>query len=280
VEGISPLTPLNEVPLLLLLSLAFSAEPSPRNALLQDARRSGEFLVVLGAPNPETGERMKAAAEGLRLRRGGGITFLEATDATEADYARPLVVLAGTIRSNPWIARVASALPLSVSSNGIQLRETLYADPRDSLQLVYPSPFPEGKLVYLFTGNSDEAVLDALTAERRGDFQIRRAGTAVVLGRFETTEPDPRKFASSRSRGDTRRLRPQGGRNECASRRTLRSGLLPEIASIPASSTRARDQRHASGPFRRCPATRFPPRAPSERLLVERWLESRFPIHA
>jgi len=84
VEGISRLI---SVPMLLLLSLAAYGEPAPRNALLQDARRSGEFLVVLGGQSPEVELRMREVAEGLRFRRRGSFKFLEASEATDADLA-------------------------------------------------------------------------------------------------------------------------------------------------------------------------------------------------
>lgn len=172
------------MPFLLLLALAALEEPSPRAALLRDFRRSGDFVAILGAESPETEARMRAALLNLPLRGRGTLLILDAAEATEAALARAGVILAGTVRSNPWIGKVAGRLPLGVGEKGIRLRQTLYDSIGDSLQLLYPSPFQPGKPLFLFTGNGDEAVLDALTAPRRGDFQIRRHGATLVLGRF------------------------------------------------------------------------------------------------
>jgi len=130
------------------------------------------------------GEKLRAAARSLDVRRQGALTFLDASKAKETDLARGGVVLVGTTRSNPWIARIARGLPVVVDEAGIRLRGKIYGGAGDSLQIVYPSPFRAAALLYVITGNSDEAVLDALGYRRRGDFQIRRDGATVVLGRF------------------------------------------------------------------------------------------------
>jgi len=139
------------------------------------------------------GEKFRDAAGGLEASRRPALTFLEASEANEADLARGSVVLVGTARSNPWIAKIASGLPVAVDERGIRLRGKVYGGTRDSLQLVYRSPFRAAALLYLITGNSDEAVLEALGSRRRGDFQIRREGTTLVLGRFRddwSLDPD------------------------------------------------------------------------------------------
>ncbi|MGH9388607.1 MAG: hypothetical protein ACRD1Z_03260, partial [Vicinamibacteria bacterium] len=172
------------MPILLFVALVSFEEPSSRTTLLQGFRRSEGFLVVSGASSPEMRERMKAAAQSLGVRRPGALTFLEASEATQADVARGSVVLVGTPRSNPWIARIASGLPVAVDEKGIRFRGKVYDGSRDSLQLLYPSPFRAAALLLLITGNSDEAVLETLAYQRRGDFQIRREGATLVFGRF------------------------------------------------------------------------------------------------
>lgn len=172
------------MPILLFLALVSFEDPSSRSALLQGHRRSADLLVVLGASSPGMEEKLRTATRSLDARRQGTLTFLEASEARETDLARSGVVLVGTIRSNPWIARIASGLPVVVDETAIRLRGKIYDGARDSLQLVYPSPFRAAALLSLITGNSDEAVLEALGSRRRGDFQIRRDGTTLVLGRF------------------------------------------------------------------------------------------------
>ena len=172
------------MPIVLLVALVSFEDPSSRSALLQGFRRSENFLVVLGAESSEMREKMNAAAQNPGVRRPGALTFLEASDSKEADLACGDVLLIGTARSNPWIGRIGSGLPVAVDETGIRVRGKVYDGPRDSLQLVYRSPFRPAGLVLLFTGNSDEAVLEALAHRRRGDFQIRREGTTLVLGRF------------------------------------------------------------------------------------------------
>ncbi len=149
-------------------------------------------------------EKLKTAARSLDSRRQGTLTFLAATEARETDLAHRGVVLVGTARSNPWIARIASGLPLAIDEKAIRLRGKVYDGARDSLQLVYPSPFRATALVFLVTGNSDEAVLDALGSRRRGDFQIRREGTTLVLGRFrDDWSLDPEEIRELESADET-----------------------------------------------------------------------------
>jgi hypothetical protein len=146
---------------------------------------------------------MRARARRLAARPQGEVTFLEASEAKERDLDRPGVILVGTPRANPWIARIAGKLPLPVDEKGIRLRGKFYDGPRDSLQLLYPSPFPPRAPLWLFTGNSDEAVLEALEHRRRGDYQIRREGRILVLGRFrDDWSLDPAELRDLESAGE------------------------------------------------------------------------------
>jgi len=148
-------------------------------------------------------EKLRTAARSLDARRQGTLTLLEASEAKETDLARRGVVLVGTVRSNPWIARIANGFPVAVDEKAIRLRGKVYDGARDSLQLVYPSPFRAAALLSMITGNSDEAVLDALGSRRRGDFQIRRDGTTLVLGRFrDDWSLDPEEIRELESADD------------------------------------------------------------------------------
>ncbi len=229
------------------------------------------------------GERLREAARNLEVRRQGGLTFLEASEATETDLARGGVVLVGTARSNPWIARIASRLPVAVDESGIRLRGKLYDGARDSLQLVYPSPFRAAALLYLVTGNSDEAVLEALGCRRRGDFQIRRDGSTLVLGRFrDDWSLDPEEVRQLESADETS-FQDFARRNDAMRARAEELfGLLPpspelEVRLYPSLEHKGLvtdDTRPAHIDGLRLHAVMGVGREP-ERLLAERLLEAR-----
>jgi hypothetical protein len=230
-------------------------------------------------------ERMKAAAGSLDVRRHGALTLLEAAGAKETDLARAGVVLVGTARSNPWIARIVSGLPVTVDETGIHLRGKIYDGARDSLQLVYPSPFRSTALLFLITGNSDDAVLEALGHRRRGDFQIRRDGTTLVLGRFrddwsldpaeigELESTDEASFENFTLRSDKMHARAE------ALFGTLPMPPLPEVRLYPSLEHKGLvtdDTRpaHFDGPRLHAVVGAG---AEPERLLAERLLEARIP---
>jgi len=271
------------VTILLFFALVFLEEPSSRSTLLQGHRRSADLLVVLGASSPGMGERLRSAARSLEVRRQGALTLLEASEAKETDLARGGVVLVGTARSNPWIARIASGLPIAVDEAGIRLRGKVYDGARDSLQLVYPSPFRAAALLFLITGNSDEAVLEALGYRRRGDFQIRREGTTLVLGRFrddwsldpeevrELENADGASFEDFSRRSNATRARTEDlfGPLPASSFADVRLYPSLEHKGLVTDDTRPA---HFDGP--RLHAVVEVGREP-ERLLAERLLESR-----
>jgi hypothetical protein len=260
-------------------------EPSSRSALLQAYRRPADVLVVLGASSPGMEEKLRTAARSLDVRRHGVLTFLEASEARETDLARGGVVLVGTARSNPWIARLARRLPVAVDETGIRLRQKVYDGPRDSLQLVYPSPFRPAGLLLLFTGNSDEAVLEALEHRRRGDFQIRRSGTTLVLGRFrddwsldpaevrelETAEEPSREVFARKADEIRRRVAELLGPLPPSPNLAVRLYPSLEHKGLVTDDTRPA---HFDGSFLHAAAgTGTEP----ERLLAERVLETRIP---
>jgi hypothetical protein len=268
------------LPVLLFLALALLEDPSPRSALLRESRRTGEFLVVIGASSAEMEGRMRAAAESLRRR--GTIALLGATEAKEADLARPGVILVGTPRSNPWVRKAAESLPIPPGEDGIRLRDTVYTRARDSLQLVYPSPFHPDGLLTLFTGNSDAAVLDSLASERRGDFHLRREKTTLVLGRFrDDWSLDPQEILDLENEpappAETFTLRLQEARSRF-------SGLFGSTPPLPELRLHASLERkglatentkpaHLDGSLLHAVASAAEP----ERLVLERWLEPRIP---
>jgi hypothetical protein len=274
------------VPIFLFLALLTVEGPSSRSALLHGYRRSPDplvHLVVLGASSPGMEEKLRTAARSLDARRQGTLTFLEASKARETDLARPGVVLVGTARSNPWIAKIASGLPVAVDETAIRLRGKVYDGTRDSLQLVYPSPFLAAALLVLVTGNSDEAVLEALGSRRRGDFQIRREGKTLVLGRFrDDWSLDPEEVRELES-GDGPSLEDFGRRTDETRRRVAELfGPLPpspelEVRLYPSLEHKGLvtdDTRpaHFDGP--RLYAVMGVGTEP-ERLLAERLLEDR-----
>jgi len=270
------------VPILLFLALVSLEEPASRSTLLRDQRCAPDVLVVLGASSPGMGERLRAAARSLDVRRQGEIRFLEASEAEETDLSRGGVVLVGTTRANPWIARVATAVPVAVDEAGIRLRGKFYGGARDSLQLVYPSPFRAGALLSVVTGNSDEAVLDALGYRRRGDFQIRREGATLALGRFrDDWSLDPAEVRELESAGEGSEDFQRGIQKTRARVEDLFGRLpmpsIPEVRLYPSlehkglvtDDTRAA---HIDGP--RLHAVAGVGTEP-ERLVAERLLESR-----
>ena len=157
--------------------------------------------------------------------------------------------------------------------------------PRDSLQLVYPSPFRAAALLSIITGNSDEAVLDALAFRRRGDFQIRRDGATLVLGRFRddwSLDPDEVRELESADEASIedfrRRIQVMRARTEDLFG-PLPTAPLPEVRLYPNLEHKGLvtdDTRpaHFDGP--RLHAVVGVGTEP-ERLLLERLLESRIP---
>jgi hypothetical protein len=195
------------------------------------------------------------------------------------------VLLVGTPRANPWVAKIAGKLPLTVDGKGIRLRGKVYDGPRDSLQLLYPSPIRPPALLWLFTGNSDEAVLEALEHRRRGDYQIRRGGELLVLGRFkEDWSLDPAELRDFESAEQPSREELVRGADEIRRRITELLGPLPstpplEVRLYPSLEHKGLltdDTRpaHLEGSLLHAVFGRG---TEPERLLAERLLEGRIP---
>jgi hypothetical protein len=271
------------VPIVLLLAIVSFEDPKSRSALLQENRRSPDLLVVVGASSSGMEEKLRTASRSLLVRRQGALTFLDASEADEADLARGGVVLVGTARSNPWIGRIAGGLPVAIDERGIRVRGKLYDGARDSLQLVTPSPIRAAALLSLVTGNSDEAVLGALAYRRRGDFQIRREGTTLVLGRFrEDWSLDPEEV---RDLENAHEAPFDDFASRTARARARAEELFGPLETLPPADVRlypslehkglvTDDTRPAHFDGSRLHAVVGVGTEP-ERLLVERWLEPR-----
>jgi hypothetical protein len=148
-----------------LLALLFLAEPLAAR----------ELLVVYGGIEPARPEELARNVGGFRF---DSVRVLDAESATRDDLARGALALVGTRASNRWLRELSPRVPLLA----------LQADERgDSIALRSPNPLNPEAPLFVVTGSSNGAVLDALSKRRRADVHVRRDGKTILL---RTLDPD------------------------------------------------------------------------------------------
>ena len=154
-----------------------------RQQLYERFFETRQLLVVYGAADTTTEQAYRHMAQRSPGRWRTVPDTRRAADVV--DLAAGAVMLIGTPRSNPHIARIAHQLPVSFETEAFTFAGIQYDDPSDVLTLVFPNPENTAYPLFLITGNQDTAVADqGQGLLRMYDYQVVREGNRIRLGHF------------------------------------------------------------------------------------------------
>jgi hypothetical protein len=156
-----------------------------RRELTRNYYESRRLLIVYGSGTPVAADYEAFAREYAASRSSWTITIRPDSEATQEELAETPVYLVGTPKSNRWIAKLATSLPIDFEENGFRFLDKSYDEPADVLKLFFPSPANKRFPLFLTTGNSDEHIRQHLGVRLRGDFQVLRAGKTLALGSYK-----------------------------------------------------------------------------------------------
>ncbi|MDZ4699159.1 MAG: hypothetical protein SH809_05575 [Rhodothermales bacterium] len=154
-----------------------------RQQLYERFFETRQLLVVYGAADTTTEQAYRQMAQRSPGRWRTLPDLKRAEDVV--DLAAGAVLLVGTPRSNPHIARIAHQLPVSFEGETFTFAGTLYDSPSDVLTLVFPNPENTNYPLFLITGNQDaDVAAQGQGLLRMYDYQVVRNGKRIRLGHF------------------------------------------------------------------------------------------------
>lgn len=182
-----------------LAPVALARAQLPPGSLEPLLRTDAPIVIVYGSAEPSARFRERVRAESLALALRAlkeNVPFEVRSDREMTDAiagARNLILL-GTARSNPFLARLGGRLPISLADDSIGVGEVSYHDPEAGVALVARSPFAPDRTILVVAGASERGVDAALAFvpwAHGVDFRVVISDDLVREGRFAFADSPP-----------------------------------------------------------------------------------------